>query len=94
MDKPSLLYVNIDVKDVCNAENNDYFHRRERVQRSHVCYLGRQKVSKFLEDLACPHVITRSLAAGYQAMSADSERESEASTWCEALVGDVYTATR
>ena len=66
----------------------------ENVYKGLMSVIGRRKVSKFLEDLARPHVINSSLAAGYQAMSADSERESEASAWCEALVGDVYNATR
>ncbi|MBQ7738070.1 MAG: hypothetical protein IJT59_00215 [Desulfovibrionaceae bacterium] len=66
----------------------------ENVYNGLMSVIGRRKVSKFLEDLARPHVINSSLAAGYQAMSADSERESEASAWCEALVGDGYNATR
>lgn len=51
--------------------------------------VGRRRISRFLNDLARPHVLTHDLAAGYRAMAADSEREEEASEWIEALAGDV-----
>ncbi|MBO4334425.1 MAG: hypothetical protein J5846_01135 [Desulfovibrio sp.] len=66
----------------------------ETVYNGLMSVIGRRKASKFLEDLARPHVINSSLAAGYQAMAADSERECEASAWCEALVGDTYNGAR
>lgn len=51
--------------------------------------VGRRRISRFLNDLARPHVLTHDLAAGYRAMAADHEREEEASEWIEALAGDV-----
>lgn len=66
----------------------------ETVYNGLMSVIGRRKVSKFLEDLARPHVVKESLAAGYAAMAADVEREREASEWCEALSGDGQNETR
>jgi hypothetical protein len=51
--------------------------------------IGRRRISRFLSDLARPHVIGRDLAAGYAAMAADEAREREAEAWVEGLIGDV-----
>jgi hypothetical protein len=51
--------------------------------------IGRRRISRFLNDLARPHVITPNLAAGYAAMAADEAREQEAETWAEALIADL-----
>jgi len=51
--------------------------------------IGRRRISRFLSDLARPHVIGQDLAAGYAAMAADEAREREAEAWVEGLVGDV-----
>jgi hypothetical protein len=51
--------------------------------------IGPRRISRFLSDLARPHVIGQDLAAGYAAMAADEEREREAEAWIEGLVGDV-----
>lgn len=54
--------------------------------------VGRRRISRFLSDLARPHVTGgQNLAAGYAAMAADEEREREAEEWVEGLVGDVGT---
>jgi hypothetical protein len=50
--------------------------------------IGRRRISRFLNDLARPHVTGRDLAAGYAAMAADKAREEEAEDWAEALIGD------
>lgn len=51
--------------------------------------IGRGNISQFLESLARPHVLKEdSLDAGYQAMTADKQREIEANEWCEALIID------
>lgn len=47
--------------------------------------IGRRRISRFLSDLARPHVIDRDLAAGYAAMAADETREREAEAWIEGL---------
>jgi len=51
--------------------------------------IGRRRISRFLSDLARPHVIGQDLAAGYAAMAADEAREREAEAWVEGLIGDV-----
>ena len=51
--------------------------------------IGRRRISRFLNDLARPHVTDQDLTAGYAAMAADAEREAEAQAWSEALVSDV-----
>jgi predicted CopG family antitoxin len=51
--------------------------------------IGRRRISRFLNDLAHPHVTGRNLAEGYRAMAADAEREREAAEWVENLAGDI-----
>jgi hypothetical protein len=51
--------------------------------------IGPRRISRFLSDLARPHVIGQDLAAGYAAMAADEAREREAEAWVEGLIGDV-----
>jgi len=51
--------------------------------------IGRRRISRFLNDLARPHVTEKGLEEGYRAMAADEEREREAMEWIEGLVGDV-----
>jgi hypothetical protein len=51
--------------------------------------IGRRRISRFLNDLARPHVVGQDLAAGYAAMTADQAREAEAEAWSEGLLGDV-----
>jgi hypothetical protein len=56
--------------------------------------IGRRRISRFLNDLARPHVTRGDLAAGYRAMAADEEREREAEDWAEGLIGDVADERR
>jgi hypothetical protein len=51
--------------------------------------VGRRRISRFLNDLARPHVVGQDLAAGYAAMAADESREAAAEAWSEGLIGDV-----
>jgi hypothetical protein len=51
--------------------------------------IGRRRISRFINDLARPHVIGQDLSAGYAAMAVDEAREAEATTWTEALLTDV-----
>jgi len=51
--------------------------------------VGRRRISRFLTELARPHVVQDHLEAGYRAMAADEEREREALEWVEGLVADV-----
>jgi predicted CopG family antitoxin len=56
--------------------------------------IGRRRISRFLNDLARPHVTRRDLDEGYRAMAADEEREQEAQEWAEGLIGDVADEPR
>ena len=56
--------------------------------------IGRRRISRFLNDLARPHVLQRNLAEGYRAMAADEEREREATEWVEKLAGDIADEPR
>jgi hypothetical protein len=51
--------------------------------------VGRRRISRFLNDLARPHVVGQALASGYAAMAADEAREAEAEAWTEGLLGDI-----
>ena len=56
--------------------------------------VGRRRISRFLNDLARPHVISQEVVKGYQAMAADEEREREAAEWVENLTGDIADEPR
>ncbi len=66
----------------------------EAVYEGLVRVIGRRKISRFIEDLARPHVTSDELAEGYRAMAADQDREREALEWSEALIGDGVSAAR
>ena len=51
--------------------------------------VGRGGISKFIEDLARPHVAQRDLSAQYKEAAKDAARESEAQAWSEGLAGGV-----
>jgi hypothetical protein len=51
--------------------------------------VGKRRISRFLEDLARPHVTDGGLEAAYLEMAADEVREAEAAEWVENLAGDV-----
>lgn len=56
--------------------------------------VGRERISRFIEELVRPHVVPQGLTAAYQEMAADEQREAEAHEWVEATVGDVADETR
>ena len=43
--------------------------------------IGRGNISRFLNNMARPHVIVEDIEAGYRAMAADEQREQEALIW-------------
>ena len=51
--------------------------------------IGPRRISRFLNDLARPHVTQVDLDEEYRAMAADEEREAEAHEWTEGIVGDL-----
>ena len=56
--------------------------------------VGRRNISRFLNDLARPHVVRARMEEGYRAMAADERREAEATQWTEGLVEDVADEPR
>lgn len=51
--------------------------------------VGPRRISRFLSDLARPHVVRCDLAEAYQEMAHDEVRERDAREWADSLVGDV-----
>ena len=51
--------------------------------------IGRRRISRFLNDLARPHVSDADLEDDYKAMAADEDRERQALEWIEGVVEDV-----
>lgn len=56
--------------------------------------IGRHKISRFIESLVRPHVLSEDLSAAYRDLAADEVREAEAHEWAEATVTDVSNETR
>jgi predicted CopG family antitoxin len=56
--------------------------------------VGPRRISKFLNDLARPHVIEDDLDAAYREMAANEGRERDALEWSEATVADVADEPR
>lgn len=56
--------------------------------------IGKQRISKFIEDLLRPHVLNTTLDDGYRAMAADKMREADAMEWSNALAVDMADETR
>jgi predicted CopG family antitoxin len=56
--------------------------------------IGRRRISRFLNNLARPHVLLEDLSEAYRAMAANEEREREAAEWVENLTGDIADEPR
>jgi len=50
--------------------------------------VGPRRISRFLNNLARPHVVEDDLLAAYREMSEDRAREVEAHDWIEGLIED------
>ena len=50
--------------------------------------IGPRKISKFIEDLARPHVVRPNLERAYAEMARDKTREKEAAEWTDATFKD------
>jgi predicted CopG family antitoxin len=51
--------------------------------------VGRGSISKFIEDLARPHVAQTDLSAQYREAAKNAAREREAKAWTEGLAGGI-----
>ncbi|RLD10425.1 MAG: addiction module antitoxin [Chloroflexota bacterium] len=56
--------------------------------------VGPRRISRFIEELVRPYVISQGLETAYQQMAQDEMREAEALEWAEATIGDVSDETR
>jgi hypothetical protein len=56
--------------------------------------IGPRRISRFLNDLARPHVTPKGLETAYAEMADDEAREAEALEWNEGLIGDVADEPR
>lgn len=56
-------------------------------------YIGRRKISQFVENLVRPHVVYENAEQAYSEMAADRVREEEALEWVEGTAGDVADET-
>lgn len=54
--------------------------------------IGPGKISRFLQELARPHVLVKDLEKAYRLMAKDEAREKEAMQWSEGLIGDIDEA--
>jgi predicted CopG family antitoxin len=54
--------------------------------------VGARRISRFLSDLARPHVVQCDLVEAYARMGEDEVREKEALYWAEELIGDAGEA--
>jgi predicted CopG family antitoxin len=50
--------------------------------------VGRRRISRFIQDLVCPHVLKKKLESEYRQMAQDEAREKEALEWAEGTIGD------
>jgi hypothetical protein len=66
----------------------------ERVYQGLHKTVGRRRISRFIETLVRPYVVGKDLAAAYQQMAQDTEREAEALEWAEGTLGDAADETR
>lgn len=56
--------------------------------------VGRRKISRFIEDLVRPHVISNDLEAAYREMAEDKDRENRALEWAESTIQDIANEPR
>ncbi len=66
----------------------------EKVYKGLYATIGEGKISQFIENLVKPHVLHQDLAAAYQEMASDEEREHEAEIFSEGVIGDLNDAER
>jgi hypothetical protein len=66
----------------------------ERVYDGLQTVVGRRRISRFIELLVRPYVLSKDLEVAYQQMAQEEAREGKALAWVEATVEDVADETR
>ncbi len=56
--------------------------------------VGDGNISRFIEELARPHVIDNDLESAYVELAAEEKRETAALEWSEGVIGDLNFETR
>jgi hypothetical protein len=56
--------------------------------------IGPRRISRFLNDLARPHVTAQGLESAYADMASEEARETEALEWSDGLIADVADEPR
>ncbi|MBC8506036.1 MAG: addiction module antitoxin [Anaerolineales bacterium] len=56
--------------------------------------IGSRRISRFIEELVRPYVISENLDHAYQQMALNEDREAEALEWTEGTFGDFSDETR
>ena len=63
----------------------------ENVYNDLYAVIGRRKISKFIENLIRPHLVSDDLLLAYQEMAQDAQREIEADEWTEGLIHNDFS---
>lgn len=66
----------------------------DNIYRGLHAIIGRGNISRFLANLARPHVVPKELEEEYKKMAAEEAREEEAAEWSESLISDVQDEPR
>lgn len=61
----------------------------ERMNAALHGHIGRRRITRFSESLACGHVLSHDVDSGYREMAGDKPREADAFHWAEATIHDV-----
>lgn len=62
----------------------------EEVYEGLYAKIGAGRISRFLDNLARPHVVDLDIEDGYKAMARDEEREEAASDWVSGLINEAW----
>jgi predicted CopG family antitoxin len=63
----------------------------ENVYHDLYAVIGKRKISKFIENLIKPHIVSDNLSIAYQEMAQDAQREIEAYEWTESLIQNDFS---
>ena len=62
----------------------------EEVYEGLYAKIGAGRISRFLDNLARPHVVDQEIEDGYKAMSLDEHREQNADEWALGLLNETW----
>jgi len=62
----------------------------EEVYEGLYAKIGAGRISRFLDNLARPHVVDQEIEDGYKAMSLDEHREQNADEWASGLLNETW----